>query len=72
MVFVHGLRVRQNNFYTYVGTEVLDNQVTELKKEFRGHKYWHKYSDKQIKELKSLIQFIGERNDIDVRKVYLN
>jgi hypothetical protein len=69
---VNGIRTwikgKANNFYTYVGTEVLDNQVTELKKEFRGHKYWHKYSDKQIKKLKSLIQFIGERNDIDVRK----
>jgi hypothetical protein len=50
---VNGIRTwikgKANNFYTYVGTEVLDNQVTELKKEFRGHKYWHKYSDKQIK-----------------------
>ena len=55
-------------FYTYVGTEADCKQVVKLEKEFRGYQYWHKYSDRQILELKKLIQFIGERDGIDVRK----
>jgi N-acetyl-anhydromuramyl-L-alanine amidase AmpD len=55
-------------FYTYVGTEADCKQVVKLEKEFRGYQYWHKYSDRQILELKKLIQYIGERDGIDVRK----
>jgi hypothetical protein len=55
-------------FYTYVGTEADCKQVVKLEKEFRGYQYWHRYSDRQILELKKLIQYIGERDGIDVRK----
>lgn len=69
---VNGVRTwikgKPNKFYTYVGTEAEDSQAIELKKEFRGHKYWHRYSDLQLSQLKKLIVFIGERNEIDVRK----
>lgn len=57
-----------NKFYTYVGTEAENSQVVELKEEFRGFKFWHRYSDKQIEELSKLIKFIGERDNIDYRK----
>ena len=55
-------------FYTYVGTEANPNQIVELKENFRGFKYWHRYSDKQIIELEKLIRWIGERDGIDIRK----
>ena len=55
-------------FYTYVGTEAHPNQVVELAEKFRGFKHWHRYSDKQISELDKLIRWIGERDNIDVRK----
>ncbi len=58
---------KKGKFYTYVGTEALYNQVVELDKEFRGFKFWHRYTDKQITELEKLIRFVGERDDIDVR-----
>ena len=55
-------------FYTYVGTEAADAQVVELSEKFRGFKHWHRYSDKQINELEKLIRWIGERDEIDIRK----
>ena len=57
-----------DKFYTYVGTEALDSQVVELDEPFRGFKHWHRYSDKQIAELKKLLLFIADRDNIDVRK----
>lgn len=44
------------------------NQIVELSKEFRGNKFWHKYSDKQINSLKQLILYISKRDNIDPRK----
>jgi len=60
--------LKPNTFYTYVGTEAHSSQVVELKQPFRGFKFWHKYSDKQIQVLKDWILYIGERDSIDVRK----
>ena len=55
-------------FYTYVGTEAADSQVVELDEAFRGFKHWHRYSDKQIAELKKLLLFIADRDNIDIRQ----
>ena len=55
-------------FYNYVGTTAADSQIVELSEKFRGYKHWHRYSDKQIVELEKLIRFIGERDEIDIRK----
>ena len=52
---------------TYAGAVVDPSQIVELDKPFRGHKTWHRYSDKQIESLRQLILFIGERDGIDVR-----
>ncbi len=57
-----------DKFYTYVGTVADPNQIVTLSTEFRGHKYWHKYSDSQISVLKQLILFIANRDSIDVTK----
>ena len=60
--------LKPNSFYTYVGVEVHPSQIVELAKPFRGHKFWHKYSDKQLNVLKDLIHFIANRDNIDVRR----
>jgi hypothetical protein len=52
---------------TYAGTLIDDSQIITLKKPFRGHKTWHKYSDAQIEALKKWILWIAERDNIDVR-----
>jgi hypothetical protein len=60
--------LKPNSFYTYVGVEVHPSQIVELKKAFRGHKFWHKYSNKQLDILKDLIYYVANRDGIDVRK----
>lgn len=59
---------KSESFYTYVGTEAHPSQIVELSKSFRGFKFWHRYSDKQIEVLKDWIIYIGNRDNIDVRK----
>lgn len=56
------------NGKTYAGTSVEESQIVTLDKPFRGHKTWHKYSDKQIEVIKLWLEFIGERDGIDIRK----
>lgn len=60
--------LKPNSFYTYVGVEVHPSQIIELKKPFRGHKFWHKYSDKQLHILKDFIHYIANRDNIDIKK----
>jgi hypothetical protein len=62
------VKLKQNSFYTYVGTEAHPSQIVELSQPFRGFKHWHRYSDKQIEVLKDWILYIGNRDNIDVRK----
>lgn len=57
-----------DNGKTYVGTVASQTQIVKLKQSFRGHQYWHKYSDKQIQSLKQLIEYIAVRDNIDVKK----
>lgn len=51
---------------TYVGTDIEDEQIVTLDEPFRGHKYWHQYSDKQLETLKLFILWIAERDNIQV------
>jgi hypothetical protein len=53
---------------TYAGTKAHGNQITELNQPFRGYTKWHKYSDKQLKNLKQLILHVADRDNIDVTK----
>jgi len=53
---------------TYVNVEAHKDQIIELKAPFKGHKFWHNYSDKQLQVLKELILYIANRDGIDVRK----
>ena len=52
---------------TYVNTPIEPDQIIKLSRPFRGHQYWHAYSDKQIEILKKFILWIAERDAIDVR-----
>jgi hypothetical protein len=56
------------NGKTYAGTVASPSQTVELAEPFRGYKVWHKYSDKQISNLKKFILYIADRDNIDVRK----
>ena len=70
----HSVGIELNNFgyikngKTYAGQTASPNQIVELDKEFKGYKFWHRYSNLQIKSLENLLKFIGERDSIDIRK----
>jgi len=49
------LKKKGDKYYTYVNTEVKPQYVCDLGYKFRGHQYWHAYSDKQIESLRLLI-----------------
>lgn len=53
---------------TYTGQIVNENQIAKLNEKFRGFELWHKYSDNQIKSLEGILNFIKERDSIDIRK----
>jgi hypothetical protein len=56
------------NGKTYAGTIVDKSQIVTLPQAFRGHKDWHRYSNKQIEVLKQWLLFIANRDSIDIRK----
>lgn len=60
------LTEKGGEFYTYTNHKVALNQVEDLGFEWKGYRYWHKYSDAQIESLYVLTKFIVERNDIDI------
>jgi hypothetical protein len=60
--------LKGDKYYTYVGTEAHPDQIVTLSAPFRGHTFWHKYSDKQISVLKDWILYVANRDNIDPRK----
>jgi hypothetical protein len=55
------------NGKTYAGVKAHSQQTVNLVQPFRGFKTWHRYSNKQIENLRQLILFTAERDSIDVR-----
>lgn len=53
------------NYYTYVNSLVPEEQVIDLGKNFRGYRYYHSYSDKQIIALKYIISYLSDEYNID-------
>lgn len=49
------LTKKNGKFYTYVNTEVKPEYVCDLGYKFRGHQYWHAYTEKQLESLRLLI-----------------
>jgi len=54
------LTKKDDKFYTYVNTEVKPEFVCDLGYKFRGHQYWHAYSNKQIESLRLLLHHLKE------------
>lgn len=60
-------RSKSGQFMTYVNTPVPDDQVVELPRPFRGYKYYHKYTDNQINNLRELLIYLGTRFNINLK-----
>tara|TARA_R110000751_G_scaffold85225_2_gene170216 strand:+ start:1018 stop:1935 length:918 start_codon:yes stop_codon:yes gene_type:complete len=54
------LTKKGDKYYTYVNTEVKPEFVCDLGYEFRGKRYWHAYTEKQIESLRLLILHLKE------------
>ena len=54
------LTKKGDKYYTYVDVEVKPEFVCDLGYEFRGHRYWHSYSDKQIESLRLLLSHLKD------------
>jgi len=62
------LTQKNGKFYTYTNQEVPSKYVEDLGFKFRGYQYWHKYTQKQIDSLESLLQMISTKYNIDLGK----
>ena len=61
---------RDGKFLTYVGSGILPKNVCELATPFRGFKYYHKYSNTQIEQLRRLITFLMVKHGIKLQPNY--
>jgi N-acetyl-anhydromuramyl-L-alanine amidase AmpD len=64
------LTLKDGKFYNYVNRVVPNDEVCTLDKPFRGFKYYHAYSPKQLEVLKDLILNIAGRYNIPVKKTW--
>jgi N-acetyl-anhydromuramyl-L-alanine amidase AmpD len=61
------LTKKGDKFYNYLNKEVPINEVIELDKEFKGYKYFHNYSDKQLDSLRDLLTLFRDKYNIDIK-----
>jgi hypothetical protein len=62
------LTEKEGKYFNYLGQEVPEDQVCVLKEEYRGSKYYHNYTEKQIVALERLIKFLADKHSIDLEK----
>ena len=60
------LEKRGDKFYNYVDREVPVDQVTELATPYKGHKYYHRYTDAQIESVRQLLTYWKQLYNIDL------
>lgn len=61
------LTEKEDKFYTWYGAEVHPSQVVRLDTSYKDHKYYHKYSDAQIKAVKALLLLLSDKHDINLK-----
>jgi N-acetyl-anhydromuramyl-L-alanine amidase AmpD len=62
------LTQKGNAYYTYTGARVHEKYVEDLGFNFRGFRYWHKYTDEQIDSTYALINTLQRKYNIDIAK----
>ena len=51
------LTEKDGKFYNYVNRQVPANEVCTLDEPYKGHRYFHRYSDEQIKSVETLLKY---------------
>jgi N-acetyl-anhydromuramyl-L-alanine amidase AmpD len=68
-----GLKKKGNKFYAWPGDfskEISQDEVYELQEEFRGFKYFHKYTDAQIESIEKLLDYLVIEYGIEVQDCF--
>jgi hypothetical protein len=60
------LTMKNGKFYNYVDREVPLEQVCELNTSYKGHKYYHAYTDAQIESVRQLLVYWSKLHKIDL------
>lgn len=58
---------REGKFFTYVNRELPASEVMELERPFRGFRFFHNYSDKQIESTRELLLLWKDRYGINLK-----
>lgn len=61
------LRQKDGVFYNYVNQVMPASSVLDLGTEYRGFRYYHRYSEKQIEACRQLILELSDQFEIDVK-----
>lgn len=56
------------DFFTYVNSRVPEEDVVDLGKNWKGYRYYQKYTEAQIESVKFLIEKFAEDFNIDIKK----
>ena len=54
------LTEKGGRFYNYVNKEVPNEEVCGLEEKYKGHRFFHRYSDEQIRSVENLLKYWGE------------
>ena len=60
---------KNDKYYNTYGSEVSVDEVCELEGDWRGNKYYHAYSDKQMESLENLLKWIIKTYKIPVQNI---
>lgn len=61
------VKTPDGRFISYVKKEIPASMVATLDEPYRGYKYYHRYTTKQLSSLRTLILDIADRHNIDVK-----
>ena len=61
------LTLKGNKFYNYVDREVPSDQVCVLDTPYKGHLYYHAYTDAQIESVRQLLVYWGKVHSIPLK-----
>jgi len=65
-----GLDKVGDKYFNYVDREVLAEDVCILDEPYKGHKFYHKYTDAQIESVRKLLLYWGELYSIPLNYDY--
>lgn len=58
------LTEKGGKFYNYVNKEVPKEEICGLEEKYKGYRFFHKYSDEQIRSVENLLKYWGELYNI--------